>query len=196
MPRTGLSAEAVRERAVAIAKKKIRSLGFDRVRLADIARELGVSHVALYKHFPDKAALLDAVSEEWLDELDARLETIVEGEEPALERIEAWMLALHRAKRERVRRDPELYRGFDKAADSDKPFVARHVATTDRHLVTLVEAAVRERAMMVSDPAEPARVLREATLGFHHPKLVAERAQEEREDDLRRVLAALFRAFR
>ena len=60
MPRTGLSPEKARQRAVEIAVARIRENGFVKLRLADVAREMGVSHAALYAHFRDKAALLDA----------------------------------------------------------------------------------------------------------------------------------------
>ena len=196
MPRTGLTAEEMTCRAVEAAEARMRLHGHERVRLADIARDLGVSHVALYRHFPDRAALLDAVSERWLDATDAELESVARGggsarDGSARARIEAWFVALHRLKRDKVRRDPTLYAAFDAASESRKPFVVRHMASVLGTLTGLVREAMGEGSLPEGDPEAFARLLLELTLGYHHPRLVAERRDEDREADLRRVLAFL-----
>ena len=60
MPKTGLSAAEIRDKAIEVTVEQMRRHGFDRVRLVDIAKDLGVSHAALYSHFADRRALLDA----------------------------------------------------------------------------------------------------------------------------------------
>ena len=50
---------------------RIGLLGVDKVRMSDVARDIGVTHAALYPHFADKAALLDAVTQTWLRSVDA-----------------------------------------------------------------------------------------------------------------------------
>ena len=70
MPRTGLTASEIRQKAIDATMARMREDGFDKVRLTDIARELGLSHAALYAHFADRTALLDAVSEQWLSAID------------------------------------------------------------------------------------------------------------------------------
>src|SRR5688500_10291298 len=130
MPRTGLTAPEIKRRAIDAAMATMRQEGFDKVRLTDIARELGLSHAALYSHFEDKTALLDAVSETWLVEMDERLEAICRkpGKAPS-EKMLAWIVALHRAKLAKVTHDPELYKSFDLLAHGKKPYVQRHLET-------------------------------------------------------------------
>ncbi len=116
MPRTGRTAQETRTRAIDATLAHMRRHGFDRVRLSDVARDLGVSHAALYAHFADKAALLDAVTERWLAETRAALEEVrLRDGEPA-SGVENCFVTLYRLKRERVRRDPEAHRAFDVAA--------------------------------------------------------------------------------
>ena len=45
--------------------------------VVDVARALKVSHASVYRHFPSKAALRDAVTERWLARISAALEAIV-----------------------------------------------------------------------------------------------------------------------
>ncbi len=189
MPRTGMTAQEVRARATDITLAHMRRHGFEKVRLIDVAKDLGVSHAALYTHFADKNALLDAVTERWLDEADALLETICSAKKDPLQKIRDWFLTLYRVKRERVLRDPELYRAFDMAASLRKPFVIAHLATVNRQLVGLVEEAAG--ALGSDAPQRQAALLYEATSAFHHPKLMAEHFEENREPLLKRILDAM-----
>ncbi len=189
MPRIGLSAPAVRAKAIDITLAQMRRHGFERVRLRDVASELGVSHVALYAHFTDKAALLDAVTERWLDDVNAALAAIGSSRRSPVGKIRAWFVTFYRLKRERMLRDPELYRAFDAAAQGNKPVIAVHLATLRGQLLALVEGAA---AQLGADSAhDKAALLFEATTAFHHPKLVAERCTEDREAVLLQILDAM-----
>jgi AcrR family transcriptional regulator len=193
MPRTGLTAEDIKEKAIDSTLARMREVGFEKVRLTDIAKELKVSHAALYSHFKDKSDLLDTVSERWLLSLDEKLEAICRSKKTPYEKIRAWALALHRAKVEKVRNDPKLYSAFDAASELVKPFVERHLDVMHRQLLGLVNEAVTERGLQDADPESITKIILAATSAFHHPRLVAQYIGEKREDLLREVLDNLLK---
>ncbi|MEZ4376309.1 MAG: TetR/AcrR family transcriptional regulator [Polyangiaceae bacterium] len=193
MPRTGLTAAEIRERAIDATMVTMREHGFDRVRLTDIAKQLGVTHAALYLHFADKSALLDAVSDRWLVEIDAKLQAISEKPGEPTDRLRAWMIALHRAKRAKVLHDPELYKSFDLQARADKPYVQRHFTVVRAQLRKLVEEGIARRRLRRADPDVMVDVLWQSTMAFHHPKLVAQHIDEKREPLLKTVLACVLK---
>jgi AcrR family transcriptional regulator len=193
MPRTGLTAEDIKEKAIDSTLARMREVGFEKVRLTDIARDLKVSHAALYSHFKDKSDLLDAVSQRWLRGLDETLEKICRKKKDPPEKIHDWALAIHRAKLEKVRRDPELYRAFDMASEQVKPFVKIHLRALHRQVLGLVEEAVAKKGLRDADPESMARIIIEATAAFHHPRLVAQFMDEDREKLLRKVLDSVLR---
>ncbi len=55
------------------AERTLREQGVDRLSLRELARELGVSHAAPRRHFPDRQALLDALAVAGFERLDAQL---------------------------------------------------------------------------------------------------------------------------
>lgn len=193
MPRTGLTAEDIKEKAIDATVAKMRAVGFEKVRLTDIARELKVSHAALYSHFKDKSELLDAVSARWLSTLDAKLEAICRKRKDPIEKIHAWALALHRAKIEKIRRDPELYRAFDMAAEDLKPFVKDHIENMHRQVLGMVKDAIDKRGLGNADPDAMTNIIFEATSAFHHPRLVAQHIDEKREAMLRKVIDSVLK---
>ncbi|MEQ1765003.1 MAG: TetR family transcriptional regulator [Pyrinomonadaceae bacterium] len=196
MPRTGLSPEDIKEKAIDATVVKMREVGFEKVRLTDIARELHVSHAALYSHFKDKSDLLDAVSERWLVTLDEKLEAICRKKKDPVEKIHAWALAIHRAKIEKVSRDPELYRAFDMAAQRSKPFVENHLANMHRQLSGMVREASEKAGLKNADPALMTRIILESTSAFHHPRLVAQHLGEKREKLMSKVIDSILDGLR
>ncbi|MBS2010921.1 MAG: TetR family transcriptional regulator [Cyanobacteria bacterium SZAS TMP-1] len=192
MPKTGLTSEQIKVRAVDLTISRMRKFGFEKVRLSEIAKDLGVSHAALYSHFSDKAALFDAVSARWLKELDDKLEGICDHTdlEPRA-RITKWFLELHRAKCTKICNDPELFKAFNYSAQIEKPFVQSHLRNMDRQLQRLAGEAVK-MGEMKGDTDVIAKMLFEATIAFHHPVLVALHINEDREPLLKRVLKTLF----
>lgn len=193
MPRTGLTASEIRTKAIDATMAKMREDGFDRVRLTDIARELGLSHAALYAHFADKTALFDAVSERWLSAIDESLEAVCRKRGEPTDRMLSWMLVLHRAKVAKVLHDPELYKAFDLSTAVQKPFAQRHMDAMHGQLVGLVREAIAKRRLRDADPEAMAHVISESLMAFHHPKLVAQHIGEKREPLLRLVLETVLK---
>jgi AcrR family transcriptional regulator len=51
------------EQILEASEDVLRRFGPAKATVVDVARELGVSHGSVYRHFPSKAALRDAVAE-------------------------------------------------------------------------------------------------------------------------------------
>ncbi|MBT9382934.1 TetR family transcriptional regulator [Pseudooceanicola sp. CBS1P-1] len=168
MPRTGLSAEELKQTAVRIASARITSQGYARLRMTDVAAEIGVSHAALYAHFRDKAALLDAVVDCWLITARHRLKEIAEGPGSAEDRLETFFVERVRLKREGARRDPELHEAYCQVSDRLRDVVTGHLDDMQATIAVLL----RQTIPTLADPAHAAAVLQTALIGFNHPRLV------------------------
>ena len=59
-------AQRNRDRIVEVAREMFRERGYD-VPLDDVAKRAGVGPGTLYRHFPNRDALLDAVMQSWVD---------------------------------------------------------------------------------------------------------------------------------
>ena len=71
--RTGYHHGDLEQALVAEALNQVRTRGADAVSLRQVAQVVGVSPSAAYAHFPDKTALMTAVGERGMAELDARM---------------------------------------------------------------------------------------------------------------------------
>jgi AcrR family transcriptional regulator len=61
------------------AERTVRERGVQALSLRELARDIGVSHGAPRRHFPDRQALLDALSEAGFTRLGAELRSAVAG---------------------------------------------------------------------------------------------------------------------
>ncbi|AOP35202.1 TetR family transcriptional regulator [Leptospira tipperaryensis] len=191
MPRTGLTPEELYNKALDSTETEIRKNGVERLKLTDIARDLKVSHAALYKFFSDKQSLLDEVSKRWLDRIDRELERISAKEEPVDGILREWFLKLHSMKREKILVDPRLFTAFNLSAEKTRPFVVSHLSTMSRLLEDLISKGMKSGMFHCSSPKEGARILFEGTAAFHHPRLVLESIEEERTPLLEALLETL-----
>lgn len=191
MPKTGLTSEEIKEKALQIAEEKIRYYGFEKFRLTDIAKELKVSHAALYNHFPDKAALLDAISERWLNRMDYTLELITKKETSPRQLIIEWFLKYHELKKEKVLNDPELFKSFNMAAELLKPFILQHLYNLNEQLLVLVQKAIAAGEIHGESPEKIVQLLLEATVSFHHPRMVLDHKDEQRDVLLQKLVDVL-----
>ncbi len=196
MPRTGLDSRALQNKALDTAERLICQQGSDRLRLSDVARKLGITHAALYNHFADREALLDAVSRRWLERIDAELARIAGKNRSAESRVTEWFLALHRLKREKILAAPELYRAFEHSAQKNRPFIQTHLRTAMNQLRAIVQQGMVNGEIKRGDPTDVAMLLFEATAAFHHPRLVLENISSDRTPVMKRLIRTLMAGLR
>ncbi|MFI5912116.1 TetR family transcriptional regulator [Dactylosporangium sp. NPDC051541] len=158
----------------------LRRYGPAKATVVDVARALGVSHAAVYRHFPSKAALREAVTRRWLHRAYDDLAAIAAdtGRDPA-GRLRDWIFALFAAKRTAAANDPELFATYGALAREHNAVAAEHV-----------EALLGQLEQIVGDPGT-ARTVFTATAAFHHPAHAAEWNDPGREALLADLCAVL-----
>jgi len=151
------------------AEDVLRRFGPAKTTVVDVARALGVSHGAIYRHFPSKSALRDAVTERWLARVSAPLRAIADENGPADRRLRDWFDSLIAIKRAKVTDDPELFATYNELAGEAREVVARHVAELTGQIARILDDGRRTGVFAVDDPERTARALFQATARFHHP---------------------------
>lgn len=165
MNETVLTAEQVLD----AAEQVLRRYGPGKTTVVDVARALNVSHGSIYRHFPSKAALRDAVAARWLHRVSAPLKTIVEGSEPAPERLRRWFDKLMAIKRAKILDDPELFATYHAMIMESRGVVEAHVEELVAQVAGIIADGVAEGSFSVADPRRAAEALFQATLRFHNP---------------------------
>lgn len=174
---------ATRARILDAADALLHRLGPAKMGVVDVARALGMSHANVYRHFPSKAALRDAVVERWLHGVSLPLTVIAEGDMPPPERLAAWLWALIHAKRRKVLDDPGLFATYSEAAADARAVVEAHVAEMRAQLARIIQAGVDDGSFGLRDPRQAAGAVLNATSPFHHPLFLRDPLRRGAEQD-------------
>src|SRR5258706_6944383 len=95
-------AALTRDKILEAAEDVLRRFGPAKATVVDVARALGVSHGSVYRHFPSKAALREAVTRRWLERAHGALHAVAEDGGPAPKRLRRWLATLFAAKRQKA----------------------------------------------------------------------------------------------
>jgi AcrR family transcriptional regulator len=143
----------LRTALLAQAERTVRERGVNELSLREVAREVGVSHAAPRRHFPDRQALLDALAESGFERLGADLRATVDG---AGEDFRARLEATAKAYVQFAVEDAELL---------ELMFTGKHrksadmlVEAADRAFVVLFELITQGQAEGALQPGDPERV--------------------------------------
>ena len=157
------------ERILEVTEDVLRRYGLAKATVVDVARALDVSHGSVYRHFPSKASLREAVAKRWLDRVKAPLEKIAREQGPAPAKLERWLRALFAAKYRKVCDDPEMFATYLTLAREACEAVKAHKESLVDQVAHILGEGVEQGAFAVTDVKTSARAIFDATIRYHHP---------------------------
>jgi AcrR family transcriptional regulator len=157
------------DRILEAAEDVLRRFGPAKATVVDVARALGVSHGSVYRHFPSKAALREAVTDRWLARVSAPLAAVAAEDGPAPERLRRWLDLLVASKRQRALDDPELFATYLEIAAGARDAVRAHVDALAGQIARIIADGVARGEFVAADPVAAGRAVLDATARFHNP---------------------------
>jgi AcrR family transcriptional regulator len=143
----------LRTALLAQAQQTVRERGVSELSLRELARDVGVSHAAPRRHFPDRRALLDALAVAGFERLGAELRAAMAS---AGDRFQDRLQATAGAYIQFAIEDAELL---------DLMFAGKHresadtlVEAADRAFAVLFELIIQGQAESALEPGDPERV--------------------------------------
>jgi len=109
--------------------------GIDKARLTDVAKELGMTHAALYKHFNNKEDLFESLVTDWLERTEDKVLNyqLAEGKDRVMA-LHDWLLLLSATKRKSFESDSKMFKLYT-------VYIARSQRVLSRHLLKLRKKA-------------------------------------------------------
>ncbi len=185
-----------RARIMDAAEALFRRLGFGKTTVADIAAELKMSPANVYRFFPSKNAIIEAICQRCLGELEERAWAVARTRGSATERIERLVVEILAYHKENHLTDQRVNDMVLAAIELSWGAIRTH----KEHMRMVLEAILREGVERGEfeplDPRETSRLLMLSLVHFCHPVLVAQYLQEkgELEADARALVRFLLRA--
>ena len=183
-----------RSRIVETAEHLIRRFGHTKTKVSDIARALSMSPANIYRYFPSKDAINDAVCRRILDEEFAVASAIAHSDASAQDRLCALLLALARVNMVRRTADEQMHEVLATAARGNWSIVIDYRERLETILTTIVSDGIESGEFAERDAQRASRCVLLAMMRYLHPPLVVEcdgLSQTKLEDMINFCLAAL-----
>src|SRR5262249_13341469 len=114
--------------------------GYAKPAVADIAAELGVSPANVYRFFPSKNAIVEAICQRCLSELETKAFAVVRQKAPAAERLEKLFVAIATYNKENLLEEQRVHEVVVVAMEQNWQAIAVHLET----MRTMVEVILRD----------------------------------------------------
>jgi len=179
-------------RIIEAAEGLFRQFGHRKTTVADIAGALSMSPANIYRFFPSKDAICQAVCRRLL----ADLTSVADGlpQRNATDRLRASVSALTRCNIEQFRANEPLRQLFASATDENWPVMREYLDRIETILATIVADGVGRGEFRKADARRAARCVYTSMLQHLHPTPAIgrdDRAQASLDDMLNFCLAAL-----
>lgn len=161
--------ESTQARLLTVAAEHLRRLGLARLRVVGVAEEVGVTHANVYRYYPSKIALADAVIAQWLKSIEVGLLETLGAPDPADDKLERMLNLIARGYRAKLEQDPRLFDVFAEATEKDRVVARRHRTRVRELLERVIEEGVANRIFSTGERPRAIAFVFDAAYRFIHP---------------------------
>jgi AcrR family transcriptional regulator len=185
-----------RARIIETAEALFRRLGFAKTAVADIAGELGMSPANVYRFFPSKNAIVEAICQRCLSELDEKAWVVARSRASAGARIERLFLEIMKYHLENLIEEKRVHDIVLVAMENNWEAVQAHMERIRAIIEVILRDGIESGEFERVEPHETSLLIKKAMVAFCHPLMLAEGLQdgEDLEPQARATIRFLLRA--
>ena len=195
-PQVKIKPDDTRARILDTADRLFRRLGYAKTAVADIAAELDMSPANVYRFFSSKNAIVEAMCQRFLSELEEKAWAAARAKGSAARRIERIFLEILAYHRENMLTEQRVNDIVLVAMDLSWDAIRKHKDV----IHTIIEVLIRDGIVAGEfddvDPRKSAELITQSMAMFCHPVLLAQAVQEHQDIEAasRASIAFLIRA--
>jgi AcrR family transcriptional regulator len=185
-----IKTDDTRARIMDAAEALFRRLGFAKTAVADIADELGMSPANVYRFFSSKNAIVQAICQRCLGDLEQKAWAVARSRGSASERIERLFLEILSYHKENLLTEQRVHDMVLVAIEQNWAAIRAHKEKIRTVVEVILRDGIEAGEFAQVDPHETARRLVRALVSFEHPVLIAQCLQDGEDVD-KELLATL-----
>jgi len=167
-----------RARIIEAADTLFRRLGFAKTAVADIAAELGMSPANVYRFFSSKNAIVEAICQRCLGEIEARAWAVVHAKASAAARIERLFLEILAYHSKNFISEKGVHDIVLVAIEHGWTAISAHKDLIRTIIERMVRDGVESGEFEAVDPRETAELILTSMVCFTHPILIGQCMEE------------------
>lgn len=179
----------VRSQIIEAAKKRFSHFGYAKTTMAEVATDCSMSPGNLYRFFPGKLDIAEAIAtEDYGQHLEHLRKLAVTPNRNARERLHDLLFEELRRTYSKLENDPRAYE-LAVVISRERPSFANWMMANERKiLVEMLEEAERRGEFTAEDKEQTAEMIQSATMKFRYPQLWSKLTLPKLERELEGVL--------
>lgn len=195
-PQVKVKPDDTRARIVEAAEALFLRLGYAKTAVADIASELKMSPANVYRFFPSKNAIVEAICQRCLAEVEEQAWALARAKGPAADRLERLTLGILQYHKENLLTETRVHDIVLVAIENNWDAIRTHKETMRTIVEVILRDGISTGEFEAIDPREVSEQFMHATVSFCHPVIVSEhlRGGEDIEAEARSAVRFIVRA--
>jgi AcrR family transcriptional regulator len=170
--------EDTRTRILETADTLFRRLGYAKTAVADIAAELGMSPANIYRFFPSKTAIVQAMCKRCLAELEEKVWEVARSRGPAGQRLERLVLEILAYHKENNLEDQKVNDIVLVAMEESWDAIQAHKEVQRNAVELILRDGIEAGEFEAIDPRATSALIMQSYVSFCHPVLIAQGLQD------------------
>src|SRR6202011_3393837 len=171
-PQVKVKPDDTRARIVEAAEALFRRLGYAKTAVADIAADLGMSPANVYRFFPSKNAIVEAICQRCLSELEEKAWAVARSKAPAAVRVERLFLEILAYNKENLLEEQRVHDIVLVAIEHNWEAIRAHKDSIRNVLELILRDGIGTGEFEPVDPRETAELMNRSMVVFTHPVLI------------------------
>jgi len=159
---------------VGVAEALFRRIGFAKTTVADIAVELAMSPANVYRFFPSKDAIVQAICRRCLAEVEEEAWRIARSRAPASERMERLILGILAYHKENLITEQRVNDMVLAAIEHSWELIRAHKETMGSVVELIVRDGIDAGEFEPVDPRQTAGLIMRSVVCFTHPLMLGQ----------------------
>jgi AcrR family transcriptional regulator len=177
-PQVKVRPDDTRARIVEAAETLFRRLGYAKTAVADIAADLHMSPANVYRFFPSKQAIVEAICQRCLTDVEEQAWATARAKAPAADRLERLILAILKYHKENLLTETRVHDIVLVAMENSWAAIQAHKEVLRTVVEVIVRDGIAAGEFEAVDPRHVSEQFMRATVTFCHPVLVSQCLQE------------------
>jgi AcrR family transcriptional regulator len=168
------TADETRARIVTEAERLFRHYGYSKTTVADIADACAMSSANVYRFFPSKSAINEAICAAIISNFEGQLRKVASSDAPASVRLTQLIELLARNTAEMLSHEKKVHEMVVVAMEENWGAIDRHLDFIEVLIANIVASGIESGEFRRQDPKQAARCIHFALAGLKHPVVVAQ----------------------
>jgi AcrR family transcriptional regulator len=177
-PQIKTKPDDTKARIVEVAEALFRRLGYAKTAVADIAAELGMSPANVYRFFPSKNAIVEAICRHCLSDVEEQAWKVARSKAPAAERMERLILEILAYHKENLITEQRVNDMVLAAIEHSWETIRTHKEVMANVTELILRDGIEAGEFEPVDPRETAGLIMRSVLCFTHPLMLGQCIEE------------------